>query len=317
MRARSGRRSPAWKAPHDGGRARHWCRAAAGDLLWGAVDAAAATGGRSRRDWRATTVTIDSRTLAAGELFIALEGPNRDGHGFVADALAKGAAAAVVTRRPDDVDEDAPLLLVDDTQAALDGLGRFGRARLQGKLVAVTGSVGKTSTKEMLRQVLGGFGSCQASRASYNNHWGVPLTLANLRPESAFAVAELGMNHAGEISALTRMARPHIAVITAIAPAHLANFADTSGIADAKCEIFEGLEPGGIAVINADTLHADRLRDAARAARPRRWSASAPAPTADIRLVALEPTADGSRATSASPAGSWSCASPPPAGIGR
>jgi UDP-N-acetylmuramoyl-tripeptide--D-alanyl-D-alanine ligase len=269
---------------------------AAGDLLWGAVDAAAATGGRSRRDWRATTVTIDSRTLAAGELFIALEGPNRDGHGFVADALAKGAAAAVVTRRPNDVDEDAPLLLVDDTQAALDGLGRCGRARLQGKLVAVTGSVGKTSTKEMLRQVLGGFGSCQASRASYNNHWGVPLTLANLRPESAFAVAELGMNHAGEISALTRMARPHIAVITAIAPAHLANFADTSGIADAKCEIFEGLEPGGVAVINADTLHADRLRDAAARLAASVVSFGAGS-TADIRLAALEPTADGSRAT--------------------
>jgi UDP-N-acetylmuramoyl-tripeptide--D-alanyl-D-alanine ligase len=263
--------------------------------LWQAVDAAAATGGRSRRDWRADAVTIDSRTLAAGDLFIALEGPNRDGHGFVADALAKGAAAAVVTRRPDDVDEDAPLLLVDDTQAALEGLGRRGRQRTAAKVVAVTGSVGKTSTKEMLRQVLGGFGSCHASRASYNNHWGVPLTFANLPPATSYAVAELGMNHAGEISALTRIARPHVALITAIAPAHLANFADTSGIADAKSEIFEGLEPGGIAIINADTLHADRLDRAARRFAAEVVSFGAK-PGADVRLLDLEPEADGSRA---------------------
>ncbi len=262
--------------------------------LWQAVDAAAATSGRSRRDWKATGVAIDSRTLQPGELFVALDGPNRDGHAFVQDALARGAAAAVVTRRPDDVDEDAPLLIVDDTQAALEGLGRFGRNRSSAKVIAVTGSVGKTSTKEMLRQVLLGFATCHASRASYNNHWGVPLTLANLPPETAFAVSEIGMNHAGEISALTRIARPHIALITAVAPAHLAFFKDTAGIADAKAEIFEGLEPGGIAVINAETLHSDRLRQAAQryAAEIVTFGAST---DADIRLDHLTSEADGSR----------------------
>ena len=262
--------------------------------LWQAVDAAAATTGRSRRDWKAKGVAIDSRTLQPGDLFIALEGPNRDGHGFVRDALERGAAAAVVTHRPDDVAEDAPLLLVDDTQAALDGLGRFGRNRALAKVIAVTGSVGKTSTKEMLREVLRGFGTCHASRASYNNHWGVPLTLANLPPETTFAVAEIGMNHAGEISALTRIARPHIAVITAVAPAHLAFFASTAEIADAKAEIFEGLEPGGVAVVNAETLHSDRLLQAAR-----RYAQDivtfGTSSSVDVRLAAFASDADGSR----------------------
>ncbi len=264
-------------------------------ILWQAVDAAAATGGRSRRDWRAGTVAIDSRTLQPGELFVALEGPNRDGHAFVARALATGAAAAVVARRPDDVAEDAPLLLVDDTQRALEGLGRAGRDRARARVVAVTGSVGKTSTKEMLRQVLGGFGTCHASPASYNNHWGVPLTLANLPPDTDFVVAEIGMNHAGEISALTRIARPHLAVVTAVAPAHLAHFRDTSEIAAAKAEIFEGLEPGGVAVVNAETLHADRLR--ATAARfADRVVTFGSGPEVDVRLVELRSEAHGSRA---------------------
>ncbi len=262
--------------------------------LWQAVDAAAATSGRSRRDWKAKGVAIDSRTLQPGELFIALEGPNRDGHGFVRDALARGAAAAVVTHRPEDVAEDAPLLLVDDTQAALEGLGRFGRNRAAARMIGVTGSVGKTGTKEMLRQVLLGFGTCHASRASYNNHWGVPLTLANLPPETAFAVAEIGMNHAGEIRALTKIARPHVAVITAVAPAHLAFFRDTAEIADAKAEIFEGLEPGGVAVINAETLHSDRLAEAAQRST-RNIVTFGTAASADVRLTEFASEADGSR----------------------
>jgi UDP-N-acetylmuramoyl-tripeptide--D-alanyl-D-alanine ligase len=262
-------------------------------ILWQAVDAAAATGGRSRRDWRAGTVSIDTRTLQPGELFVALEGPSRDGHAFVAKALERQAAAAIVARRPDDVAEDAPLLIVDDSQQALEGLGRAGRNRAAARVVAVTGSVGKTSTKEMLRQVLEGFGSVHASRASYNNHWGVPLTLANLPPATRFAVAELGMNHAGEIRELTRMTRPHIAVVTAVAPAHLEFFKDTSGIADAKAEIFEGLEPGGVAVVNAETLHADRLLAAAErfAGTVVRFGSSA---EADVRLVDLTSEAEGS-----------------------
>lgn len=264
--------------------------------LWEAVDAAAATGGRSRRDWQATGVSIDSRSVGRGDLFVALTGPNRDGHGFVAHALRQGAAAAVVTRRPDDVDEDAPLLVVDDTQAALEGLGRFGRARSGGKIVAITGSVGKTGTKEALRHVLGGFGRVHASAASHNNHWGVPLTLANLAPAAEFAVAELGMNHAGEIRALTAMVRPHVAVITTIAPAHLAFFEDTAAIARAKAEIFEGLEPGGTAILNADAPHADLLVEAARA-RAARVILFGAAGEADVRLAALDLEAGGSRLT--------------------
>jgi UDP-N-acetylmuramoyl-tripeptide--D-alanyl-D-alanine ligase len=264
-------------------------------VLWQAVDAAAATGGRSRRDWRAGNLTIDTRTLQPGELFVALQGPNRDGHAFVATALDRQAAAAVVTHRPDDVAEDAPLLLVDDTQKALEDLGRAGRERARARVVAVTGSVGKTSTKEMLRQVLDGFGSCHASRASYNNHWGVPLTLANLPPDADFAVCELGMNHAGEIRELSGLTRPHLAIITAVAPAHLAFFNDTSEIADAKAEIFEGLEPGGIAVVNADTLHAERLRAAAsrHAAEVVTFGTDV---QADVRLVDLATEAEASRA---------------------
>ncbi|MEZ5865154.1 MAG: UDP-N-acetylmuramoyl-tripeptide--D-alanyl-D-alanine ligase [Geminicoccaceae bacterium] len=264
--------------------------------LWEAVDAAAATGGRSRRDWHATGVSIDSRTVGAGDLFIALVGPNRDGHGFVAHALRQGAAAAVVTHRPEDVDEDAPLLVVDDTQTALEGLGRFGRARSRARVVGITGSVGKTGTKEALRHVLAGFGRVHASAASHNNHWGVPLTLANLPPDADFAVAELGMNHAGELEALTAMVRPHVAVITAIAPAHLAFFAGTAEIARAKAEILQGLEASGTAIVNGDTPHADLLIEAAydRAARVIVFGTRS---DADVRLVSLDLEASGSRLT--------------------
>ncbi len=264
--------------------------------LWEAVDAAAATGGRSRRDWQASGVSIDSRSAGRGDLFVALTGPHRDGHAFVGHALRQGASAAVVTRRPPDVDEDAPLLVVDDTQRALEGLGRFGRSRSRARVVAVTGSVGKTGTKEALRHVLGGFGAVHASALSHNNHWGVPLTLANLPPAAGFAVAELGMNHVGEIRALTAMVRPHVAVVTTIAQAHLAFFADTAAIAMAKAEIFEGLEPGGTAVVNGDSPHADLLVEAARgrAARVIRFGT---ADDADVRLAALDLEAAGSRLT--------------------
>jgi len=232
--------------------------------LWTALDAAAATGGRSLRDWKAEAVSIDSRRVRPGDLFVALEGPNRDGHAFVADALAKGAAAAVVREVPAGIEGLAPLLVVDDTMAALTALGRFARERSSARFVAVTGSVGKTGTKAALKEALAAYGPTFASAASHNNHWGVPLSLANMPCETRFAVLEMGMNHAGELSALTRLGRPHVALITAIAPAHLAHFDGTDGIARAKAEIVEGLEPGGVAVINRDTLHADILLDAAR-----------------------------------------------------
>ncbi len=218
-------------------------------ILWTAAEAAKATGGRAQGDWAVSGLDIDSRTVAPGDLFIALTAA-RDGHDFVADALARGAAAAMVSRIPEGLGADAPLLIVPDVQAGLEALGRAGRARMQGKVMAITGSVGKTSSKEMARLVLGLEGKVHAAEASFNNQWGVPLTLARMPADTDFAVIEIGMNHPGEIAPLARLARPHLALITTIAPAHLAAFPDgLEGIAREKASIFEGLEPGGMAVI--------------------------------------------------------------------
>jgi UDP-N-acetylmuramoyl-tripeptide--D-alanyl-D-alanine ligase len=228
--------------------------------LWTAAEAAAATGGRtSGGDWIATGVSIDSRTIAPGDLFIALSGPTHDGHKFVDAALARGAAAAMVS-------QDMPggrLLRVGDTLAGLTALGTAARRRSAARIVAVTGSVGKTGTKEALRVALGACGRTSASAGSFNNHWGVPLSLARMARDAEFGVFELGMNHAGEISALTAIVRPHVAVITTIAPTHLGFFRSVAAIADAKAEIFEGLEPGGTAILNRDNRYFARL--AARA----------------------------------------------------
>jgi UDP-N-acetylmuramoyl-tripeptide--D-alanyl-D-alanine ligase len=220
-------------------------------MLWTAAEAAEATGGRVTRDWAATGVSIDTRTIQPGDLFVALKAA-RDGHDFVAQALEKGAAAALVSRVPEGVAEDAPLLIVDDVQTGLEALGRAGRARTQAKVVGVTGSVGKTSTKEMLRTVLGVHGEVHAAEASYNNHWGVPLTLARMPQDTDFAVIEIGMNHPGEIAPLSKLARPHVALVTIVAAAHLEAFESIDGIAHEKASIFDGLERNGVAVWNGD-----------------------------------------------------------------
>ena len=219
--------------------------------LWTSAAAVLATGGRSAQDWTATGVSIDTRTLQPGDLFVALA-DQRDGHDFVAQALEKGAAAALVSRIPEGVDAGAPLLLVDDVLSALQALGRASRERTKAKVIAVTGSMGKTSTKEMLRTVLSPQGRVHAAEASYNNHWGVPLTLARMPEDTDFAVIELGMNHEGEISPLSRLARPHVAMVTNVAGVHLEYFSGVEAIAREKATIFDGLEPGGTAVINAD-----------------------------------------------------------------
>ena len=265
--------------------------------MWNIEDAATATGGtRLGPPWRAGGVSIDSRSLEPGDLFVALEGPNHDGHRFVADALKEGAAAAIIHRDLEGLGSEAPLLRVADTQAALEGLGRAGRSRAAAKIVGVTGSVGKTSVKEGLRTVLGAFGTTHASRASYNNHWGVPLTLATLDPNAAFAAVEMGMNHAGELLALTGIVRPHVGVVTMVAPAHLEFFDGIEGIARAKAEIFAGLVPGGVAVVNADAPAADILLRAAdrHAARTITYGATA---GVDLRLVACDALAEGSKVT--------------------
>lgn len=232
--------------------------------LWTSSEAQTATGGTLvHPGWEALGVAIDSRTVVAGDLFVALKGPSHDGHDHVAQALAAGAVAAVVERIPEDLPDGAALLLVKDTLAALGDLGRAARARSTAKVIAVTGSVGKTGTKEMLRLALTEQGETHASVGSFNNHWGVPLSLARLPRSARFAVFELGMNHPGEITPLTRLVRPHLAIITTVEAVHTAFFKSTDDIADAKAEIFLGLESGGVAVLNRDNRHFRRLAAAA------------------------------------------------------
>jgi UDP-N-acetylmuramoyl-tripeptide--D-alanyl-D-alanine ligase len=233
--------------------------------LWTAAEIAAATGGRTHGGWAVCGVSIDSRTVQPGELFIALRGPNHDGHAFVPDALARG-AAALVDRMPEVRGDAAPLVVVDDTMAALTALGRAARARTRARIAALTGSVGKTGTKEALRLALSKQAPTHASAASHNNQWGVPLSLARAPRGTVYGVYELGMNAPGEIATLARLVRPHVALITAVEAAHLGFFPSIEAIADAKGEIFQGLEPGGIAVLNTDNPHYAHLKALAVAA---------------------------------------------------
>ncbi len=232
--------------------------------LWTAHEAAAATGGETTGDWTATGVSIDTRTMLSGDLFVALQAA-RDGHDFVAAALERGAAAALVSRRPADVPDDAPLLIVADVLTALEDLGRAARDRTAARVVGVTGSVGKTSTKEMLRAVLAPQGRTHAAEASYNNHWGVPLTLARMPRDTAYAVIEIGMSNPGEIAPLSRLAQPHVAMVTTVAAAHLEAFDGLDGIAREKAQIMAGLVPGGVAILNGVVETRDILRAHAKA----------------------------------------------------
>ena len=250
--------------------------------LWSSAEAVAATGGVTRGNWCATGVSIDSRTLQKGDLFVALK-EMRDGHDFVAQALAQGAAAALVSRRPDKVAADAPLLLVRDVQTALEALARAARTRCSGRIVAVTGSVGKTSTKEMLRNVLLAHGRTHVSVASYNNHWGVPLSLARMPKDTQFGVFEIGMSRPGEIAPLAAMVRPHIAIITTVVAAHLEAFENVAAIAWEKASVFQGLEPGGWAVYNCDIPMASILRAVAGRFADRQESFGS-SPPADYKL---------------------------------
>lgn len=224
--------------------------------LWTAQDIAAATGGTASGDFAVGGVAFDSREVGPGDLFIAMKGEATDGHRFVDGAFAQGAAGAIVS-----TPVAHPHVLVSDTTAALNALGVAARARTSARIAGVTGSVGKTSTKEALAAALGraNRGPVHRSVKSYNNHTGVPLSLSRMPAETHFGVFEMGMNHAGEIAALTRLVRPHVALITAIAPAHIENLGSMEAIADAKGEIFEGLEPDGIAIVPFDTPYRDRL----------------------------------------------------------
>ena len=229
--------------------------------LWTSAEIASATGGTASAPFAATGVAFDSREVGPGDLFVALTGEVTDGHRFIGQAFAQGAAGAIVSQAV-----DHPHVLVSDTTAALDAIGAAARARAAAKIVGVTGSVGKTGTKEALSAALdrAAPGRVHRSVKSYNNHTGVPLSLARMPADARFGLFEMGMNHAGELAALTRLVRPHVALVTAIAPAHSAFFSGEEAIADAKGEIFTGLEPGGTAIIPFDSPHRDRLIAAAQ-----------------------------------------------------
>ncbi|WDI30390.1 UDP-N-acetylmuramoylalanyl-D-glutamyl-2,6-diaminopimelate--D-alanyl-D-alanine ligase [Hyphococcus flavus] len=232
------------------------------EKLWTAYEAAAATGGAlcsrggdpkrwDAEEWSAGGISIDTRTLKPGDIFVALRDA-RDGHEFLQYAFDAGAAAALVAKAPENAPEGAPLLVVGDTLEGLRDLAKAARIRNFGKRIAVTGSAGKTSTKEILRAILSSAGVVHAADKSFNNHWGVPLTLAKLPMRCDFGVFEIGMNHPGEITPLTGLVRPHAAIVTTVAAAHLEFFKSVEEIAEAKAEIFSGLAPGGVAVLPFD-----------------------------------------------------------------
>ena len=229
--------------------------------LWTSAEIEGATGGRASAPFEVSGVTFDSREVEPGWLFVAMPGTAADGHEFVDKAFAAGAAGALVSRPV-----EGPHVRVEDVPAALTALAITARSRVRATILGITGSVGKTGTKEALAAALERRhrGKVHRSVKSYNNHTGVPLSLARMPRDSVFGVFEMGMNHAGEIRALTALVRPHIALITAIAPAHIENLGSMEAIADAKAEIFEGLEPGGTAILPNDTPFRDHLLKAAR-----------------------------------------------------
>lgn len=242
-------------------------------VLWTREELEAATGGQftgtPQNDAGITGISIDTRTLAPGDLFIALKGDNSDGHAHIAMALEKGAAAVMVHDTTGLA--DPRLLVVADTQEALQALGHAARARFGGKVVAVTGSVGKTTTKDMLRVALSALGPTHAAVASYNNHWGVPLTLARLPRDAAYCISEIGMNHPGEILPLARMVRPDVAVITTIGSAHLGHMGSLDAIAQEKAEIITALPAGGTAIVPDDAHGQAIFHAAAQKAHATLW----------------------------------------------
>jgi UDP-N-acetylmuramoyl-tripeptide--D-alanyl-D-alanine ligase len=240
-------------------------------------------------------LSIDSRTIAPGEAYFAIKGDTHDGHDFAASALKAGGGLAVIARgKRDTMPADAPLLIVPDVLDGLRDLARAARVRSAAKIVAVTGSVGKTSTKEALWLALSRTGETHASTASFNNHWGVPLSLARMSGSARFGVFEIGMNHAGEIAPLTRLVRPHVAIVTTVELVHLEFFDSIEAIADAKAEIFPGIEPGGAAVVNRDNAQFERLKRHAEAAGVARIVSFGEHAGADVRLLKCSLQAESS-----------------------
>jgi UDP-N-acetylmuramoyl-tripeptide--D-alanyl-D-alanine ligase len=269
--------------------------------LWTAQEIAKATDGTTTGAWSATGVSIDTRTVKHGDLFVALKGPSFDGHEFVGAALEKGAAGALVHRADFNKADHKPVsdnshtrtVLVKDTFAGLQNLGRAARARTSAAVVAVTGSVGKTGTKEALKTALGAQGATHATEGNLNNHWGVPLSLSRMPRESKFGVFELGMNHAGEIAPLAQLVQPHVAVITAVEAVHLEFFESVDGIADEKASIMDGLLRGGTAILPRDSASYHRLTAAAEERGVRAVSFGSHG--ADALLVAWSLTPSGTQ----------------------
>jgi len=259
--------------------------------LWTHPEAESATCGQASQAFAVNGISIDTRTLKEGDLFVALVGDNRDGHEFVRAAFDAKAGAAMVARSLDGI--GGPLLTVGHTQRGLEDLARAARARSNAKILAITGSAGKTTTKEILRLACNALGRTHASAASYNNHWGVPLSLASMPRDAEYGIFEVGMNHFGELRNLVSFVRPHVALITTIAPAHLEFFGTCEAIADAKSEIFEGLLPGGAALIPADSPYAERLQARARQAQVSRIVTFGE--TGDARLISVTGEGTGMR----------------------
>lgn len=267
------------------------------DPLWTLDDFVEATGGEIRGEPKAeiTGISIDSRTIQDGEAFVAIVGDRFDGHDFVAKALDAGASVALVAEeRVGDLPEDGRYVVVPDPLAALRFLGIAARERTDARVIAVTGSVGKTGTKEALRQSLEACGRTHASVASFNNHWGVPLTLARMPQDTEFGIFEIGMNHAGEITPLVQMVRPHVALITTVEPVHLEFFGSLEKIAKAKAEIFTGLEPNGVAVLPRDNSQFDLLYFLAKAAGVKNVRTFGESEGADTYLIESSTTSEGS-----------------------
>jgi UDP-N-acetylmuramoyl-tripeptide--D-alanyl-D-alanine ligase len=260
--------------------------------LWTSDEIERATLGKASAPFEVKNLVLDSRKATAGSLYLAVKGENKDGHDFIASAFENKAAAALV-HKP--VEAAGPILTVAHTQRALEDLARAARARSHAKIVAVTGSAGKTTTKEMLKLAFGALGKTHVSGASFNNHWGVPFSVASLPRDALYAVFEIGMNHFGEIRGLVPLAKPHIAVITTIAPAHLEFFGNCDAIADAKSEIFEGLQPGGPALLPVDSPYCERLRTRAKQLGVTSIFTFGSAACADGRLTHYEETAEGVR----------------------
>ena len=271
--------------------------------LWTSGEAAKATRGDVTQDFVATGVSINTRTLKPGDLFVALVGPKIDGHDHVAKAFEMGAVAAVVSHRPPVFDPDTPLLMVEDTMQALEDLGVYARHNFSGKVIAVTGSVGKTGTKEALNIVLSDQAKTTASIGSHNNHWGLPLSLARMDKDAKFGVMELGMNHPGELIPLSKMTQPDVCMITTVQAAHTEFFESTAEIAKAKAEIFQGAKPGFQAVINADISETQQLQQAARDQNAAEIITFGESIEADFRVAVFKMEEQGSTITALTPLG--------------